>query len=62
MAISAMFLAWSGSPRTWNFSPVHSRSSGDTSSIAEATIRARSRTLRATTAAAAPETGVDREP
>ena len=30
--------------------------------MAAATIRARSRTLRATIAAAAPETGVEREP
>jgi hypothetical protein len=30
--------------------------------MAAATIRARSRTLRATMAAAAPDTGVDREP
>jgi hypothetical protein len=40
----------------------HSRSSGATSSIAEATIRALSRTLRAASAAAAPLTGVEREP
>ena len=35
---------------------------GRTSSIAAAMIRASSRTLRATTAAAAPDTGVEREP
>jgi len=57
-----MLLAWSGFAAHLEFLAVHSRSSGETSSNGEATIRARSRTLRATTAAAAPETGVDREP
>ena len=62
IAISAMALALSGSPRTRHLPSAHSRSSGETSSMAAATIRARSRTLRATMAAAAPDTGVDREP
>jgi hypothetical protein len=67
MAISGMVAPCSGSPltnqRAGPFAvPDHSRSSGETSSIAAATIRARSRTLRATTAAAAPLTGVEREP
>ena len=46
MAISAIVFAADGSPLTWKRPFSHSRSSGETSSIAEATIRARSRTFR----------------
>ena len=52
----------SGSPRTNQRPSAQSRSAGSTSSMAEATIRARSRTFLATIAVAAPDTGVDREP
>ena len=65
MAISWIVTPFSGSPFTNQraggpFS--HSRSCGAASSIAAATTRARSRTLRATSAVAAPLTGVEREP
>ncbi len=52
----------SGSPRTNQRPRSHSRSAGSTSSMAEATMRARSRTFLATIAVAAPDTGVDRDP
>ncbi len=45
IAISAMPRAWSGSPRTRHLPSCQSRSSADTSSMAAATSRARSRTL-----------------
>jgi hypothetical protein len=51
-----------GSPLTWKDPFSHSRSATDTSSMPAAMIRALSRTLRATSAAAAPDTGVDRLP
>lgn len=51
-----------GSPLTRKEPLSHSRSATETSSMPEAMIRALSRTLRATRAAAAPETGVDRLP
>ena len=51
-----------GSPFTWKEPFCHSRSATETSSIPEAIRRALSCTLRATKAAAAPETGVDRLP
>ena len=51
-----------GSPLTRNEPFSHSRSVTATSSIPEAMICALSRTFRATIAAAAPETGVDRLP
>ena len=51
-----------GSPLTWNEPFSHSKSATETSSMPDAMIFALSRTLRATNAAAAPETGVDRLP
>ena len=62
IAISWIVAPCSGSPFTYQRPFSQARSSGATSSIAEATSRARSRTLRATIAVAAPLTGVDREP
>ena len=62
MAISWIVLPFSGSPFTCQRPWFHSRSSGEHSSAAAAMMRALSRTRRVTTAAAAPDTGVDREP
>ena len=62
MAISAMVLAVDGSPLTNHLPFSHSRSSGDTSSMAAAISFALSRTRRVATATAAPDTGVEREP
>ena len=62
MAMSWMVTDRLGSPFTWKEPFCHSRSATDTSSIPEAMIWALSRTLRATSAAAAPDTGVDRLP
>ncbi len=60
--MSAMVTAASGSPATWKRPFSHSRSATDTSSIPAAMIFALSRTFRATSAAAAPDTGVERLP
>jgi hypothetical protein len=62
MAISRNDAPVPGTPRTWKRPATHSRSCGATSSIAAATSRARSRTFRAATTVAAPETGVERDP
>ena len=62
MAMSWIVTDLEGSPLTWNEPFSHSRSATDTSSMPEAMICALSRTLRATSAAAAPETGVERLP
>ncbi|CFR88572.1 Uncharacterised protein [Mycobacterium tuberculosis] len=62
IAMSAMVTAADGSPLTWNFPFSHCKSATETSSMPEAMILALSRTLRATSAAAPPETGVDRLP
>ena len=62
IAMSWMVTDFVGSPLTWKEPFSHSRSATDTSSMPEAMMRALSRTLRATSAAAAPETGVDRLP
>ena len=62
MAISAIVLPCAGSPLTCQRPCCHSRSSGAHSSAAAAMMRALSRTRWATTAAAAPDTGVEREP
>ncbi len=51
-----------GSPFTWNEPFSHSRSATEASSMPEAMILALSRILRATNAAAAPDTGVERLP
>jgi hypothetical protein len=51
-----------GSPLTWNEPFSHSRSATLASSMPDAMILALSLTLRATSAAAAPDTGVDRLP
>ena len=68
-ALSGLWMAYqpivttaSGTPRTPKAPRCHSRSSGATSSMWAAMSRACSRTLRVTSTAAAPETGVDREP
>ena len=61
-AISWIVFPCEWSPLTNQRPFSHSRSDGATSSIAAATSRACSTTLRATTAAAAPDTGVERLP
>ena len=60
MAISWMVLPTDGSPFTNQRPFSHSRSSGEHSSMAAATMRALSRTRRAAIATAAPDTGVER--
>ena len=62
MAMSAIVTDADGSPLTWKDPFSHSRSAIDASSMPEAMIFALSLTLRATSAAAAPDTGVDRLP
>ena len=62
MAMSWIVTEALGSPVTWKLPFSHSRSATDTSSIPDAMILALSRILRATSAAAAPDTGVDRLP
>ena len=57
-----MVTDFEGSPLTWNEPFSHSRSATETSSIPDAMICALSRTLRDTSAAAAPDTGVERLP
>ncbi len=52
----------SGEPLTWKRSSAHSRSSSAASSMWAAIFFALSRTLRETTAVAAPQTGVERLP
>jgi hypothetical protein len=62
MATSWMVTDFSGSPFTRNVPASYSMSATDTSSIPDAMICALSRTFLATRAAAAPDTGVEREP
>jgi hypothetical protein len=51
----------SGAPRTENFPVSHSRSSSEVSSRWAASLRALSRSLRATIEVAAPAVGVERD-
>ena len=60
--MSSISAPFSGSPLTYQRPFSQARSSGLVSSIVAAICRALSRTLRETTATAAPETGVEREP
>ncbi len=60
--MSPISAACSGSPLTNHLPFSQARSSGRVSSIVAAISRARSRTLRETTATAAPDTGVERDP
>ncbi len=62
IAISFIVLDWPGLPLTLNRSTSHSRSPSPTSSRCAAIFCAFARILRAAIAAAAPPTGVEREP
>ena len=61
-ATSSISAPFSGSPLTYQRPFSQARSSGRVSSIVAAIRRALSRTLRETTATAAPDTGVERLP
>ena len=60
--MSSIIAPFSGSPLTYQRPFSQARSSGRVSSMWAAISRALSRTLRDTTATAAPLTGVEREP